>query len=256
MADKLPWFPMFASDYEGDERVRLMSLEAEGVYNALLRHQWFNGSIPADDEALRQLLKPHRPESLNAAKQCFVLLEADASRMSNQKLARVMVEQQKKHSAKVRAGRKGGINSGVTRRSKASSSARSKASSKREATEQNRTEQITTENNNNIVAAPRRRSGTPTWLTPFWETWQDRYDGDPPAGPLAKALKPLVDKHGSEVVAAAWARYVAETEAEYASPSRFASTFGNWSGTATPSRKATVAERTFQKALKVLGEAS
>ena len=89
----------------------------------------------------------------------------------------------------------------------------------------------------------RAATGHDTWLTPFSASWETHYQGVAPFGPMAKALRPLVDRHGPESVLGAWNRYLAETDAAYASPVRFASTFGRWNGTAPPVGKQTQQER-------------
>lgn len=70
-----------------------------------------------------------------------------------------------------------------------------------------------------------------TWLTPYWDAWVSAYGGEPTGGQFAKALRPLHDKHGPEKTLAHWQNYLASTEALYASPAKFAATFGTW---ATP----------------------
>lgn len=83
---------------------------------------------------------------------------------------------------------------------------------------------------------PRKR-GNDTWLTPFGQEWRARYGGEPPWGRLGSALSPLCEKHGAERVLRAWSAYLSATEGEFASPQRFASTFGRWDGTAPASQK-------------------
>lgn len=68
-----------------------------------------------------------------------------------------------------------------------------------------------------------------TWLTPYWDAWVATYGGKPPAGPLAKALKPLHDEHWPEKTLVHWRNYLMSTEARFASPVKFAATFGSWS---------------------------
>lgn len=78
---------------------------------------------------------------------------------------------------------------------------------------------------------PAERRKADTWLTPYGEAWAERY-GCPlqtvPWGQLARYLKPLHDLHGLELVLARWRNYLSATEARYASPARFAATFGEW----------------------------
>ena len=82
------------------------------------------------------------------------------------------------------------------------------------------------------------------WSRQACDSWIERFGGTAPGGQIGKALKPLVDQHGWEIVRQAWCSYLRQVEPEYASASRFASTFGRWTGTAPPGAKSTVTERT------------
>jgi hypothetical protein len=86
-------------------------------------------------------------------------------------------------------------------------------------------------------AAPGGDSHPPVlvaWSREACDAWIARFGGTAPGGQIGKALKPLVDRHGWSEVATAWRSYLTQTDAEYASPSRFAATYGRWSGTAPP----------------------
>jgi hypothetical protein len=74
-----------------------------------------------------------------------------------------------------------------------------------------------------VAGVPKR-----TWLTPYMEVWQGRFGGTPSVGPLSKALRPLELEHGAGEVLSRWVKYLAQAEASYASPARFAATFGEW----------------------------
>ena len=67
-----------------------------------------------------------------------------------------------------------------------------------------------------------------TWLTPYIEAWERQYGGTPVAGVLAGYLRPLEKLHGPEDVVARWKAYLAKADPLYASPSRFAQTYGSW----------------------------
>lgn len=73
-----------------------------------------------------------------------------------------------------------------------------------------------------------RTASKNTWLTPFADAWIKQYQGSPNYGLLAKALKPLVDAHGEALVLEHWNTYLLETPGRFASPRRFAETFGEW----------------------------
>ena len=102
MAEKLPWFPLYVYDWQTDERVIPMDYEAEGLYLALLRHQWIHGSIPDDDAELRAILKPHRPEALATVKGAFCH-PIGPGRIAHPKL-HALREEQATRSAKMSAG--------------------------------------------------------------------------------------------------------------------------------------------------------
>jgi hypothetical protein len=72
--------------------------------------------------------------------------------------------------------------------------------------------------------------GGRSWSSEACDDWAARFGGTTPGGKIGKALKPLVDKHGWPEVRKAWKSYLGQVEADYASPSRFANTYGRWSG--------------------------
>ena len=119
MSDKFPWFPLYAAAFSTDELVIPMTYEAEGIYNALLRHQWINGSVPAE---LRSALpKAVSSEALDQVRPCFPLSRSDPSVRFNPRLEEIRERVSSKREAAVSAGRKGGILSGLSRRRVASS---------------------------------------------------------------------------------------------------------------------------------------
>lgn len=95
-------------------------------------------------------------------------------------------------------------------------------------------------------AAPRAVVKAPSWTREACDDWTTAYNGTAPGGRIGKALAPLVKQHGWDAVRTAWRAYLSQTEAEYASPQRFASTFGRWTGTApaTKPKAGTVQDRT------------
>lgn len=74
------------------------------------------------------------------------------------------------------------------------------------------------------------KPGPKAWSREACDDWIARYGGTAPGGVIGKSLEALVRKHGWERVRPAWQRYLGETEAEYVSAPRFASTFGHWAG--------------------------
>ena len=71
--------------------------------------------------------------------------------------------------------------------------------------------------------------GKVTWLTPFYDTWKAKL-GQPPAGRLAKALKPVVGELGAPETLDRWNRYLADTEPKFCSPEGFAARHAAYAG--------------------------
>jgi len=92
-------------------------------------------------------------------------------------------------------------------------------------TSRRRVEQSRVETTPPTPSSPAPRA---TWLTPYFDAWVAKYGGKPAAGALARYLKPLHGERGSEKVLTHWRNYLASTEARFASPARFAATFGSW----------------------------
>jgi hypothetical protein len=85
----------------------------------------------------------------------------------------------------------------------------------------------------------RERERRASWTAEACDDWNARFGewdeekqqmvGSPPGGRIGKALKPLVSLHGWEIVRPRWRYYLSQSEAKFASPERFAATFGDWS---------------------------
>lgn len=52
---KIPWFKFNPMDYMNDENVKLMCLEAKGLYVDMLCHCWENDGMPDDNESIRTI---------------------------------------------------------------------------------------------------------------------------------------------------------------------------------------------------------
>lgn len=76
-------------------------------------------------------------------------------------------------------------------------------------------------------------SATPNWVASFCEVWQERFQGIAPGGRIGRALKPLRGKHSDDEIRRRWTLYLTATEAKFASPEKFAQTFGDWDGART-----------------------
>lgn len=98
-------------------------------------------------------------------------------------------------------------------------------------------------------SAGKERTAAPSWSREACDDWRARFGGTAPGGRIGNALLPLVKTHGWPTVRGAWRSYLEQAEAEYASPQRFAATFGRWNGTGAPARtRVTPTDRMFADA--------
>lgn len=67
------------------------------------------------------------------------------------------------------------------------------------------------------------------WVASLGKHWEGQYGGIAPFGRIGRTLKPLRETHGDAILLAHWLNYLHDTPGKYASPDRFAETFGNWS---------------------------
>lgn len=108
---KPPAYQHYPADYLSDEDTATMTLEEEGAYRRLLDHHWREGSIPADPEQLRRLLKwiPMRRFRAIWAKVggCFSPAADRPERLVNERLAMQRQELEDFRAERSESGRKG-----------------------------------------------------------------------------------------------------------------------------------------------------
>lgn len=79
-----------------------------------------------------------------------------------------------------------------------------------------------------------------TWMTPYYEAYQETYGMAPSkvaCGRIGRALRPLDEEHGVDVVAPAFRRYCQATPIRFYSAERFADTFPGWLKDETPASR-------------------
>jgi uncharacterized protein YdaU (DUF1376 family) len=105
--DKLPWYPLYPSDFDTDERVRGMTDEEVGFFIRLLNHCWINGSIPDDVEEIARIMGrdlEHARRLWQRVGQCFVAHPSLGGRLVNPRLEIERVESLRRtESARERA---------------------------------------------------------------------------------------------------------------------------------------------------------
>lgn len=232
-----PAFSFYPKDYESDEHVKLMSLEQEGAYVRLLCHSWLHGSIPSDLGSLARICRipPAKMAKLwPGILPCWV--DTERGRLLNARLEQERQKQEAFRSKQSEKGKKGAATrwpeprSTLSRGHPAATGLPVPADSLPfPSPSVVRTTKSKTEHNG-IADASR----PPSWNHSACEALIRRYGGTAPGARITKALRPLVEKYGSEVVLEAWGGYLDETPAEYASAERFASTYGRWAKKAKP----------------------
>jgi uncharacterized protein YdaU (DUF1376 family) len=107
--ERLPYFPIFADDFFGSPRVKLLSGPEQGVYLLLLLFEWtFRGQgLPGDEESLRRALNFTENEWKMAQKVLKTFFSAQNDRFRNHQLETRLMECQERLHKRKDAGRKG-----------------------------------------------------------------------------------------------------------------------------------------------------
>ncbi len=71
--------------------------------------------------------------------------------------------------------------------------------------------------------------GKHTWMTPYYDIWEEAYGGEMPCTKFSKPLKKVEDKVGIEEAVNRWRNYCSKTEGRFADAHRFSSTHGEYS---------------------------
>ncbi len=218
--NKPPAFQFYAADFLVDGAVKLMTLEQRGAYVTLLAHAWIEGALPRSATKLAV----YCGVSVEDMKRIWPGISAcwkPAAQRGFIVNPRLEKERQKQASY-----RKSQSQKALTRQ----------ASPKLASAEPLPSSPSSSPSPKHKPSSPKATGGS--WLSPFLKAWTATYGGNANAGRLAKSLKPLTEAHAPGEVLDHWTRYLAATEARYASPERFAETFGSW---AKPERSKQVA---------------
>lgn len=106
-----PSYPWYPSDFAGSAKVAVMTLEQEGAYRRLLDHEWQEGAIPDDVEALARICRTtaqHMEKLWKTVRKCFTKNPAEPDTLINQKLEKVRAEKLKFQAKNQANGAKGG----------------------------------------------------------------------------------------------------------------------------------------------------
>lgn len=108
MSSKAPAFQWYAADYLADERVMLMTLEAEGAYVRLLSLCWREGSIPANTALLAAMCKQADQKVIKEVLPCFTKVGAPSGRLVHKRLEEERAKQLAHRTKQAENGRNGG----------------------------------------------------------------------------------------------------------------------------------------------------
>jgi uncharacterized protein YdaU (DUF1376 family) len=104
----LPYYPMFAKDFDASEKVRFMNWAERGLYITLLNHSWLNDGLPIDPEHIRRICGADRDEFAQMwtqVERCFPVANDGRRRNPRQEEERVKASAQ--HAKRSENGRKG-----------------------------------------------------------------------------------------------------------------------------------------------------
>lgn len=203
--NKPPAFQFYAADFLVDARVKLMSLEERGAYVTLLAHAWIEGRLPRELPRLAKLCDVSVADMERiwpAVAPCWAPAGSDS--IINPRLEK---ERQKQaHYRKTQS---------------------DKALTRQASPKPARAEPPSSSPSLSSKSTTSRVAGV-TWVKGLGKLWCQAYGGTAPFAQIGAHCKVLVERDGLEPVAARFLNYLRATEAKYASPARFAQTYGSW----------------------------
>lgn len=246
------WF--WIERWEGSSAAGL-PMEARGLYREMLTRAWRQGgSLPADLEAVRRLVRCERAEWRRSWPLVEPYWKRQGDRLVNETQLEVIAESQRRHEAasarsKHAAGKRWASGKHAPSIAQASPQAMPEQSPPSPYPSPSR-------NGNGVrtsaVAVP--GGWPPTWSREACDDWIARFNGEAPGGQIGKHLAKLRPRHPSwPEVRDAWRAYLVQAEAEYASPARFVATYGRWSGDApAPQGKASLGDQIIANARRAI----
>ena len=106
-----PYFPFYPTDFLGDDKVVMMSLEEVGAFVKLLCFAWQQdpaGSIPSNPKVIAKILGITEEQWSSIAKGVLQCWYEDGGRYHSKRLGKIFDEMMEKHLSRVKSGSKGG----------------------------------------------------------------------------------------------------------------------------------------------------
>lgn len=242
MASDRPSFQWYVKDWLSSKHIAMMCAAEEGAYCRLLCYCWDTPdlTIPSDPNACRALGRLSEAEGdIGKVLACFQKVRGHPETLTHKRLIREK-EKQDAHRAN---SRKGADTTNKIKKSRCTdASPVGERSVKGRLSSSSSSSTAATQKKEKSAADPKTAAGANgkrrTWMSPYYELWEAICKGKPPAGQLAKVLKPLHDEHGAGKVIQHLRSYLLSTEPTYINLPKFAATFGRWSRVDTAGKPA------------------
>lgn len=204
--ERLPYMPVYVDEFDTSQTVKRLTYEGEGIYNALMRHQWRDGYLPATEAAIRELLELEPDEY----PELWALVEQKFPCRKGRRM-----------NAKLAALRRHAIGKVKTARRLAMMRWHSQGTAKADAN----ADAIKGSKGNEVKGSKEK-----PWVLRLAAIWVRVYkpaNDEAPIPMIGKLLLPVKDDPELE---SRFTAYVNQTPARFVNLKRFVETYGTWSG--------------------------
>lgn len=205
----------------------LLPMEARGLYREMLTQAWRRGGrLPRDPEMIQRATGCTAKEWRRNWPKIERYWRVDGDTLVNDTQVDIYEQSVALRQSYADRGRKGGL-------AKASSAtaqlvAEGVAGTCTPSPSPKEEEKTIQEKKKRPDSAPKRAAST-SWITPYQEDWQKRFDGGCfNIGQACAALGPLRARHTDAVVRPVWQFYLQDDQPEYVNPITFAQKFAHW----------------------------
>jgi uncharacterized protein YdaU (DUF1376 family) len=224
-----PWFKFCPDDWLADPEISAMSAEQEGAYHRLLCYAWKSEpacTLPNDQRTLAKLSRLERRWTKLAAAILAQFEETDGgARLRNRKQYRAFCDMVETHDKLVEGGRRGGNAKAARSQSPSQATARLQPDSSQAVARLCHVDvDVDVDKRTTTTSAARSKRKAADrekhWAQPLADAWEQKFGaGSFPWSKHVRALATLgeMPKADVEALGAAFARYLEETEARFAS---------------------------------------
>jgi uncharacterized protein YdaU (DUF1376 family) len=241
MPQYLAIYPWDVDRWRNSEAYETMTLAQQGAYMNLCMRAWQEQpscALPNDDDKLWRKANARSKKDWLRVKNAVLAhwdLSSDGLFLTHPVVLDTFLDSKSRHDKAVASGRVGGRESARARRNYSKINDAGQATLKQLPSK--------TPSKNEATLKPPSPSPSPylktssepsasatktSWTKEACDDWISEYKGTAPGGRIGKALKPIVAKNTWKIVRSVWRSYLSQTEPEFASPERFANTYGKW----------------------------